>query len=186
MVIESLQKNKSRRLRNALLGCLQIVAVFIWLAYCQFTANDWLASIHSTEWNSLYSFRRLLFEGLPAKGIQAFAELPFQHWLSPTHWLLPVAMWGAIIVPPFIIYKIARVEKSLAVYSLAYYVGVLAFGALVSTPRFISVFFPLWIPLTAKLSQDKKSVAVVVATATLSFVVGLDLWINFLNGQFIA
>jgi hypothetical protein len=186
MVIESLKKNKSRRLRNALLSCLPIVAVFIWLAYCQLTANDWLASIHSTEWNSLYSFRRLLFEGLPAKGIQAFAELPFQQWLSPPHWLLPVAMWGAIIVPPFIIYKIAKVEKSLAVYSLAYYVGVLAFGALVSTPRFISVLFPLWIPLTAKLSQNKKSVAMVVAAATLSFAVGLDLWINFLNGQFIA
>lgn len=186
MVIESLQKDKARRLRNALVSCLPIVALFVWLAYCQLTTNDWLASIHSTEWNSFYSFRRLLSEGLPAKGIQAFAELPFQPWLSPPNWLLPVAMWGAIIVPPFIIYKIFKVEKSLVAYSLVYYVGVLAFGALVSTPRFISVLFPLWIPLTAKLSKNKKSVAVVVAVATLSFVVGLDLWINFLNGQFIA
>jgi hypothetical protein len=95
-------------------------------------------------------------------------------------------MWGAIIVPPFIIYKIAKVEKSLALYSLVYYVGVLAFGALVSTPRFVSLLFPLWIPLTAKLSQNRKSVAVVVAAATLSFIVGLDLWVNFLSGHFIA
>jgi hypothetical protein len=184
MVIESLRKNNSRRVRNVIMSCLPIIGTFLWLAYCQFTANDWLASIHTTEWSGLISFRSLLFESLPAKGFQAFVEVPFQ--LSPSHWLLPVAIVGTIIIPPFIIYRIAKVEKSLAVYSLVYYVGVLAFGALASTPRFISVLFPLWLPFTSKLSQNRKSLAVVIAALVVSFVMGLDLWINFLNGQFIS
>jgi hypothetical protein len=180
MVIESLRKNNSRRLRNVTMSCLPLVGVLLWLAYCQFTVNDWLAPFHTTEWNTLISFRNLLFQGLPADG-QAFGGVVlYQHWLSP------IAVLGAIILPPLLIYKISKVEKSLATYSVVYYVGVLAVGALASMPRFISVLFPLWLSFTSKLSQNRKSLAVIIVASAISFVVSLDLWINFLNGQFIS
>jgi hypothetical protein len=126
------------------------------------------------------SFRNILFGGLPAVGGQALGEMLYRHWLSP------FAVWGAVILPSFVIYKTLKVEKSLAVYSLVYYVGVLAFGALASMPRFISTLFPLWLPFTSKLSKKRKSAVVVIVASAVSFVVGLDLWINFLNGRFIS
>jgi hypothetical protein len=184
MLIESLKQKGSHRLRNVILSFLPIVSLLLWLVYSQFTAKDWLALVHTTEWSSLYSLRSLLFEGLPQKGVQAILEVPYQ--LSPLHWLSPIAITAAIIVPPFLIYKTIKVEKSLAMYSLAFYVGVMTLGALISTPRFISVMFPLWMALTAKLSQSRKTLAFVLAVLIVFVAVGLDLWISFLNGQFIA
>jgi hypothetical protein len=179
MIIESMRKN-SRRLRNIVMSCLPIVGMILWLAYCQFTANDWLAPFHITEWSNLPSFRSLLFGELPATGIPVFGEVQYMLWLSP------IAVGGAIIIPPYLIYKLWKMEKSLAIYSLAYYIGILAVGSLASTPRFISVLFPLWLPLTSKLSQNRKSLAIITVAIALSFIISLDLWINFLNGHFIS
>ena len=78
-----------------------------------------------------------------------------------------------MFLPPFLIYA-ARA-----------YVGVLVFGAIVSFPRFVAVLFPLWLPLTAKLSFSKKALAVTVIVAAAFFLVGLDMWMSFLNGQFV-
>jgi predicted membrane-bound dolichyl-phosphate-mannose-protein mannosyltransferase len=57
MLIETLKSKSPHRHRNILLICLPILSFFVWLAYGQVTANDWLALIHTTEWKDLYSFQ---------------------------------------------------------------------------------------------------------------------------------
>jgi len=76
--------------------------------------------------------------------------------------------------------------RALAFYFLVCYVWLLTFGALVSMPRYVGVLFPLWIPLTAKLSMNKKSVVFLGVVLFVSFIIGLSLWVYFLNGQFVA
>jgi hypothetical protein len=184
MLIGSLKQKSLHRLKNVILSCLPIVSLLFWLAYSQFTSNDWLAFVHTTEWSSLYSLRSLVFEGLPQKGVQAILEVPYQ--LSPLHWLSPVAIIGAIVVPPYLIYETAKLEKTLAIYSLVFYIGVMTFGALISTPRYISVMFPLWMALTAKLPQNRRTIALVSVVLIVFVAVSFDLWVSFLNGQFIG
>ena len=122
---------------------------------------------------------------MPQKGFNVF-QASFQNYSAPLHWLTPFGVVVALAVPPFLIYKLAKTEKSLAVYSLAYYLGVLMFGGLASTPRYISALFPLWIPLTAKLSLSRKSKILAAVFAAASFIISLSLWVDFLNGNFVA
>ena len=186
MLFGSLKQKSVHRLRNVILSLLPIAALVLWFMYCGFTANDLLAPVHTTEWTGLYSLRTLLLEGIPQKGIQAILAAPYQYYPIPTHWHLPAGVVCALVIPLFLFRKAWKMDKSLAIYSLASYFGILLFGALVSTPRFISVLFPLWIPLTAGLSLNKKSLVFVTVVAGVFYVVALSLWISFLNGQFIA
>jgi Gpi18-like mannosyltransferase len=181
MLIEVLKHGKQHKLRNTLLCCLPIAAFFVWLAYGQVTANDWLALIHTTEWHGLYTVHGFFTEILPLKGIQAFSELPYPQWLST------LAIWGTIIITPILVVKALKIDKPLAVYSLAYYVGAIVFGALISMPRFLSILFPLWLTVTAEMSHvGKKSMVCFIAVLAVFFIISVDLWINFLNGKFIA
>jgi hypothetical protein len=185
MLFGSLKQKGLHRLRNVILSLLPAVALAIWFIYISFIANNFLAPVRTTEWSGLYSFRTLLMD-LPHRGIDAILMAPYQHWPTPPHWLLPSAIILALAIPPLLIYKVAKMDKSLAIYSLAGYIGILVFAALVSTPRFISVLFPLWIPLTAKLSGSRKSMVLVAVVAAVFYVVAVSLWMDFLNGQFIA
>lgn len=186
MLYGSLRQKGTHRRRNVALSLLPISALLLWLAYCQLTAGNWFASFSTTQWSGLYSFRSLLFEAIPQKGVDALLMVPYQNWPTPPQLLLPAAIICALAIPPFLIWKAAKTDKSLALYSLVTYVGVLFFGALVSTPRFFSVLFPLWIPLTAGLSGSKKSTALVSIVAAVFYAVALYLWISFLNGEFIS
>jgi hypothetical protein len=185
MLIISLLKKGAQRIYWVAFSLLPIVALLSWLVYCQLTAKDFLAFMHTTEWSSLYTLRTLIFEGLPQKGLNVF-QAALENTSSPLVWITPLAVIVTLIIPPFLIYKIAKMEKSLAIYSLICYVWLLMFGALVSMPRYVSVLFPLWIPLTAKASLNKKSVFLFVVTLVVSFIIGLNIWIAFLNGQFVA
>jgi hypothetical protein len=79
-----------------------------------------------------------------------------------------------------------NMDRELLMYSVAGYVGILVFGAIVSFPRFVSVLFPLWLPLTANLSLGKKQ-SFLVGTILIAFLVlSIDMWVSFLNGQFVA
>jgi hypothetical protein len=185
MLIVSLLKKGARKIYWVTFSLLPIVALLSWLAYCQLTANDFLAFMHATEWSSLYTLRTLIFEGLPQKGFNVFQEA-FQNTSAPLVWFTPFAAVVALVIPPFLIYKTAKTEKSLAIYSLVCYVWFLMFGALVSMPRYVSVLYPLWIPLTAKLSMNKKSAVLLGVTLVVSFIISLSLWVDFLNGMFVA
>ena len=156
------------------------MAFLAWLSYGQATANDWLALVHTTEWTDMYSFRELIFGILPQTGIQAFLEVPANGWF------MALSIWGSIIIPPFLIAEMSKRTKSMAAYSAAYFIGALVFGAMLSLPRFISILFPLWFTLMARFTFTKKSAAGISAVLVVFFISGLYLWINFLNGVFVA
>ena len=179
-------KQKTHKVRNMLLSLVPIASLTAWFATLGFFANDSLAPLHTSEWSSLYSFRTLLTDGIPHYGIKAVLQAPYQLPPIPTHWLLPLAVGIALFLPLLLFYWTWKKNRLLFIYSLAGYVGILLFGALVSTPRFISVLFPLWIPLTASLLGGKKSIVFVIIFLALFYVLALDLWVNFLNGIFIS
>jgi hypothetical protein len=185
MLLVSVQKKGSLRTRWIAFSILPIAALISWLAYCQLTANDFLAFMHASEWSSLYTVRTLLFEGLPQKGFNVF-QMALQNTSAPTNWLSPFAVVAALAVPPFLMYLVAKIDKPLALYSVACYVSILMFGALASMPRYVSVLFPLWIPIAAKLSMTKKTVVLLGVVSVVFFVVSLSIWVDFLKGQFVA
>jgi hypothetical protein len=179
-------KYKTHRIRNVLVSLVPIVSLICWFAFLGFSVGDFFAPVDTSEWSNLYSFRTLLTDGIPRYGLNAILTAPFQPMPIITHWLLPLAVVCALLFPLLLFKKTWKLDKSLWLYAIAGYSGILFFGALVSTPRFVSVLFPLWIPLTAGFSGSKKSIAITALIAGVFFVVALDLWIGFLNGQFVA
>ncbi len=179
MAIETLTSKNPHKIRNLLLCFLPAAALLTWLGYGQLTANDWLAFIHTTEWHDMYSFRELLLNVLPQKGIQTFFA-PNQN-LS-----LLLAAWASIILPPFLIAELRNTSKSLTAYATVYFLGVLTFGAMISLPRFMSILFPLWIALMSKFVVNKVSVVLLCGVLLMFFVWGLFLWSKFLSGVFVG
>jgi hypothetical protein len=179
-MIYEIINNRNRKIRDLVLCCLPTVAFLAWLIFGQLVASDWLALIHTTEWVEMYSFREFVFRLLPQLGIQAFLEVPAQNCVAT------LAIWSSIIIPPFLIAKLAKGSKSMTVYATAYFIGVLVFGAMVSLLRFISVLFPLWVALMTNFSFSKKSEAALVAVLVVFISFGLYLWSSFLNGVFVA
>ncbi len=179
-------KQKPRKIRNIVLSLVPIASLSAWFGFFSFTAGDWLAPMHTTEWSTLYSFRTLIFEGIPQKGIEALMKAPFQLPPITSQWLLPLAVVLSLIVPLLLLRPAWKLDKSLWMYAVAGYGGILFFGALVSTPRFVSVLFPLWIPLTTGLKFTKRSIFSVTALTIAFYIVTLALWMDFLNGQFVS
>ncbi len=187
MLYCSIKNKGTRKSRNIALSILPVAAVALWLGYCLMSSGDLFASIHTTEWGGLYTVPSFVLRDLPQMGLKAFLEIPQQNWPALQYWLSPPAMFLALAVPPFLIYRVAKIDGSLALYSLAGYLGFLVFGAIVSAPRFASVLFPLWLPLTAKLTlNNKKQLILTTAVLAVFFAVALDMWMNFLNGRFVA
>lgn len=179
MIIETL-KSQNHRVRDFVLCCLPLLAFLAWLIYGQLVANDWLAFIHTTEWSEMYSFSAFVFRIVPQFGIQSFLQVP------PQNYLATLAIWGSIILPPFLIAKLAKTSKALMAYASAYFVGSLVFGAMLSLPRFISILFPLWLTLTASFTFNRKGVVLMAVVLCVFFLLGLYLWSSFLNGFFVA
>jgi Gpi18-like mannosyltransferase len=187
MLYSSVRQKDKHRIRNIVLSVLPLAAIPLWLGYCLTSSKDLLASIHTTEWGGLYTVPSFLLQDLPQMGLKAFSQIPLQNWPAQLFWLSPVAIFLALAVSPFIIYKLIKINGALALYSLAGYLGFVVFGAIVSAPRFASVLFPLWLPVTAKLTlKSRKQVVFIAAILTVSFVISLDMWMSFLNGQFVA
>jgi hypothetical protein len=178
-------KQKTNRARNILLSLLPVVSFSAWFAGLGLFTGDFLAPVHTTEWAHYYSLRTLLTEVIPHYGVKTLLEAPYQP-STPTYWLLPFAAVAALFFPLLMFHATSKKDKSLWMYAVAGWVGVLLFGALVSTPRFISVLFPLWIPLTASFTTNKKSLVIAAIITAVFYVFALDLWFSFLNGQFIA
>ncbi len=179
MIIETLTGKNPHKKRSLILCLFPAVALLAWMGYGQLTVNDWFAFIHTTEWQGMYSFKTLLLQILPQNGVQAF-------FVPNQHLFLPIAAWACVIVPPFLIAELSTKSKSLAAYSLVYFLGVLTFGAMLSLPRFMSILFPLWIALMSKFVVNKASVVLLCGVLVVFFVWGLFLWINFLSGVFVG
>lgn len=185
LLYESLKSNKNR-VRNIILSLIPVFSLAGWFTYLGFITKDFLAPVHTSEWSGLYSLRTLLTEGIPQYGIQALLEAPKQTPPIITNWLLPISATLALIIPPLLFYSLWKTNRSLFAYSLVGYLGILYFGALVSTPRFISVLFPLCIPIAAKFVSNKKITIIAFSALAISYITAVYLWISFLNGQFIA
>ena len=181
----SIFKKKTQKMYWFAFSLLPILALIGWLVYCRFTANDFLAFMHANEWSSMYTLRTLIAEGLPQKGIAVFQDA-FQNSPAPPVWLTPYAVIFAIVAPVFLLLRAWKMDKSLALYFLLSYLGILMTGALVSLPRYISGLFPVWIFIAGFIPVNRKTTVLLVAGLFLSVVIGLGLWTDFLNGKFVA
>jgi hypothetical protein len=179
-------KQKTHKIRNVCLSLLPIASLTAWFAGFGFSVGDFLAPAHTSEWSNMYSFRTLLTEGIPRYGLNALSETVFQPLPIPTHWLLPFAVVAALLFPLLLFRSTWKMDRSLWIYAVAGYGGILCFGALASTPRFVSVLFPLWISFTAGFSVSKRSIAIAAIAMGVFYVIALDLWMSFLGGQFVA
>ena len=179
-------KQKTHRIRNVCLSLLPIASLTAWFAGFGFSVGDFLAPAHTSEWSNMYSFRTLLTEGIPRYGLNALSETVFQPPPIPTHWLLPFAVVASLLFPLLLFHSTWKRDRSLWIYAVAGYGGILFFGALASTPRFVSVLFPLWIALSASFSVSKRSTVIAAIAMGVFYVVALDLWMSFLGGQFVA
>ncbi len=169
--------NRSRWL--LFLALAPLITYSSWLLYCRLTFNSWLP----TGWSGMYSFRTLIFDVLPQNGFQPLLEY-FKVWpLSPLFIVF-------VLMTPFLILALIlvlfKMDKSLFVYSTAYFVGVLMGGALASIPRFLSFLFPIWLPLTVKLVESKRPNLLTLITCACFLTVGIIFWILFINGIFVA
>jgi hypothetical protein len=77
-------------------------------------------------------------------------------------------------------------ERSIAVYSTSYFLGILAFGNLTSIPRFISFLPLIWMLSMPRASHDRYLDMITTATCALFYVSAIILWYLFLNGIFIS
>lgn len=186
MLYGSLKQKGNDRIRNVTLSLVPVFTLAAWYVYGWFSSGDLFAPAHTTEWAGLYTVPSFLLHDLLQKGLSAFSAIPLQNWPAPQFWLTPVAIAAAVFIPPALMYHMKKMDRELLLYSVAGYVGILVFGAIVSFPRFVSVLFPLWLPLTAKLSFSKKQAAVVGAVLVVFFVFSIDMWVSFLSGQFVA
>jgi hypothetical protein len=185
MLCDSLRQ-KTHKIRNVCLSLLPIASLTAWFAGFGFSVGDFLAPAHTSEWSNMYSFRTLLTEGIPRHGLNALSETVFQPPPIPTHWLLPFAVVAALLFPLLLFHSTWKKDRSLWIYAVAGYGGILFFGALASTPRFVSVLFPLWIALSASFSVSKRSIVIAAIAMGVFYIVALDLWTSFLGGQFVA
>jgi hypothetical protein len=178
----AVKKKGAERVRGVLLSFAPVLAIASWYLFCFVYAGDLLAPLHTTEWGPLYTVPTFLLRDIPQLGSAAFLQTfpPFEFWLSPA------ACTATLALPPLLIYKVAKSDKPLAIYALAGYFGAVAFGAIISLPRFMSVIFPLWIPLITKISLSKRQVVLIAFVVAAFFLVGVDMWLSFLGGKFVA
>jgi len=185
MLIEHIRKRphpiNSVAIRNISYFSIPFLSFFAWLLYCKILSNDWLAFMTRSAWTSMTSFRSLIFEILPTSGVQGFLDEIFKQWPFSFAWV------PFVLVTPLLIYVVIKMEKSLAVYSTVYVLYILFLaGALDSIPRLFSFCFPMWLATGLMFFKGKKSKFAIPAIFALFCAVGVFLWLNFLDGIFIA
>jgi hypothetical protein len=161
------------------------IAFFAWLLYSKLTVNDFFAYMHVSEWSSMYTLPTIITDGISKEGVYVFQNA-FQNVPGSTVWLAPVAVIAAIVIPALLMYQAFKMDKSLGLYFLFSYVGILMFGALVSLPRYISVLFPIWILFTTIIPINKRTAVFLIAGLLVSLILGWMFWIDFLSGKFVG
>jgi hypothetical protein len=185
-LLYSALKTPAHRARNVLLSFLPVASLALWFLGFGLTTGDFLAPFHTTEWNQMYSLRAVLLEGIPQYGVRAVIDGIYLQPPVTTHWLLPFAVAVSFILPLVMLVLLWRKDKVLWLYGAVGYLGIVLFGALASSPRFFAVLFPLYIPLAALLSENKKSLVATVALSIVFLFAAVDLWQGFLCGEFVA
>lgn len=179
-------KDKKRRLPNVLLSFLPVISLVTWFIYLGSVTGVPMAPVSTTEWSQLWTVRTLLLDGIPHYGLNAVTAAAYQIPPVTTFWLLPIAVWISLSIPLILSVTFWGKNRLLWLYAVAGYLGVLFFGAIVSTPRFISMLFPFGLLLSSYFTGDRKSIIVTAVLVTIFLIVSIDLWQGFLNGEFIA
>lgn len=180
MVDLSTSRKRGSRLRAVLIGLPTVVVLICWIIFMGLSVGDPFAILHTTEWSEMYSLPTYLMYILPEGG---FGALSFPIASLEIHLLLPVSIWCAILLSLILIWRVSKFDRSLSLYCVAYVMGLFAFGALVSFPRFMTALFPLWLPFTGAIISRKWSVILFIVASVAS---GLLLWAGFLSGVFVA
>jgi len=183
-------ERKSLKLKNLCSLALPVLSFTSWLYYCKLTLDNWLAPFTRSLWDQGYSLLTLLFRILSQNGIQSLLTnanasgiLPYDF---PRIALVVVSLIIFIILSPILIRILSRYEKSLAIYSATYFLGILAFGTLLSIPRFISFLPLMWMFFMPKMSQPRKSKTVMITICAFFYFLAIILWYGFLTGEFIS
>ena len=178
-LIEILRVGGLLRRRSLLYALIPVSCFFAWLSYCGAVFGDWYAPFNRSEWNNMRSLPALSYTVVFQGKIEALSE-SMQTYPFPLSW--------AIFLPLTIllIYYLSKMDRSLSFYSTAYFLGIVAFGALASVPRFMSFLFPIWLPLTSRLVSARHSKLLTLLTCVSFYLVGLFLWYSFLNGEFVS
>ena len=166
------------RVKAALIGIPTTLALLGWVAFMGLS-GDPLAILHTTEWSGMYTLPAYFASVLPAGGLSALS-FPVAH--LNVHRLLPLAVWGSVFLLPLLMRRLWVMDRPLGIYSLAYLAGVVASGAAVSTPRFLAVLFPLWLPISEAVTSRRW---VLVLVAGFIFICEV-LWVGFLGGVFVG
>ena len=169
------------RLQDFLYLAVPLATFFSWLLYCRIMINDWIAPFDRSAWDDWVALFGILFKIIP-KG--ELSTLLGSLRMSFTVYQLPCALF--LPLSALLIRQLARADRKLAIYSTAYFIGIVAFGSLASLPRFASFLYPMWIPAVKKLGRSRNPVPVTVLICISFFLSSLLLWSGFLNGQFIA
>jgi Gpi18-like mannosyltransferase len=159
---------------------LPFASFFAWLAYAKVSVGDWFAIGTRTAWSGMPSFATFVFSGFHGDGFgHLFFETVYQ-WPYSVAWILFL-----LAVPPML-YFLFKMDKWLGLYSAVFLVPVLVSGGLLSLPRFISFIFPLWLALGLKVFKNERTKYALPVIAGVSLVVGMLLWLGFIQGHFIA
>lgn len=183
-VINTIKADRySIRRRDLFCLMLPFISFTIWLFYCKLTVGNWLAPFTTTYWSDMYSFFNLVLQTLSQNSIHGLFE---NMNISSSSLYYSITAIIFIIFPPIMIHHIFKKEKSIAIYSTSYFLGILAFGNLTSIPRFISFFPFIWMLSTPRTSHARHSNMITIATCALFYVSAIILWYFFLNGIFIS
>ena len=168
----------SRRSRLSLL--LPFASFFFWLYYSEITVGNWFAIGTRTAWNSMPSFANFISIAMQGKGFGPMYLDTFGQWPYTGAWIL------FLIAAPIMLYFLFKMDRWLWLYSAIFLIPVVMSGALLSLPRFVSFIFPLWLALGLKAFRSERTKYILPLIAGLSVVVGMLLWIAFIQGKFVA
>jgi Gpi18-like mannosyltransferase len=157
------------------------------LGYFSAWVNGWLvtgnfyAIVMVDDWNTMYSFLTFITKIFPNYLLDSFSMIT--RYLTVHPLLLPFVILFLILTPIMGVYLI-RIDRELAVYCLAYYLGILVFGAILSIPRYLSFIFPLWLSpiISKKITRNR----LLIPYFVLSVVITIMLWLGFINGIFVG
>ncbi len=186
---------KRYRFRRKLVGlryvcslALPTIGLVAWLYYCEVSLGSWLAPFTRASWSQMYSLFTLMTQTIFGNGVQGLlADASVQVGLSNLMWTAPlmVSLIAFLLLSPVLIRVLSGYDESLAMYSAAYVLGLLAFGSLWSLPRFLSFLPFTWMFLTPKIFKTK-SKTLVVMTCVAFYCSAIILWYGFLTGVLIA
>lgn len=167
------------RLKDLLILAPSAFVLLLWAGFMWLSTGDPIALFHNSEWSGMYTLPTYLTGILPSVGLEALCfPVPYLN----IHWFLSTAIWGSILLLPFLTWRLYKFDRGLVLYCLAYITGVLVFGAVVSLPRFMAVLFPLWLPVAGLLRGRRWSPLLAIASIAVCFI----LWAGFIGGVFVG